>query len=101
MRGKKTSYMREHLKLAHPTINFRDRKALLSCFEMSVISTARTPLARQLGEVLAIRRAGSKGDCVLNSKDEYTRCYVPLLTVEGGRSDVKVSKTLGKHSVPS
>ena len=72
----------EHIRSTHPEVNYRDREALLKVFHMSVKKPARSPLAIQLGEALAIRRAGISGDTVLNSKEEYSRCYIPLLKVE-------------------
>ena len=83
LRGKKSSHIRDHLKTAHPNINIRNRQALLGAFRMSIINTAKTPLARQLGEVLAIKKSEVKGDNVLNGKEEYTICYIPLSTIEG------------------
>ena len=84
VKGKKTSHIRDHLKTAHPEINVRDRIQLMNSFQMRILKEARSPLARQLGEALTIRRAGQKGDTVLNGKEEYTRCFIPMITVEGG-----------------
>ena len=75
--------MKTHLTTAHPQINVRDREQVRNVFQMRVCKSTPSPLTRQLGEALAIRRATSNGECVLNDKYEYTRCYIPVLTVEG------------------
>ena len=66
--------MKEHLRDCHPEVNRKDRAVLMNSFQMSILKSARTALERQLTEVLEIRRAGSRGEVVLNSKEEYTRC---------------------------
>lgn len=48
--------------------------------------------------LLLIRKAGLSGGIVLNSKEEYSRCYIPMLTVEGPPNS-KTSK-LPKHALP-
>ena len=50
-------------------------------FIMRVVQHCRTPLSRQIGEAVRIRRRGGAG-CILNSKAEYDRCRIPRLIVE-------------------
>lgn len=50
-------------------------------FTMKVIKFYKTPLARQVAEAIRIRRRGGEG-AILNSKGEFTRCYIPRLRVE-------------------
>ena len=48
---------------------------------MRVVKYCKTPLSRQIGEAVRIRRRGGEGS-ILNSKAEYSRCRIPRLVVE-------------------
>ena len=81
-KGKKTSHMKEHLRACHPEIDKRSRDEMLNTFNMRVTKATTSQLSRQLWEALLIQRAGLKGELLLNSKDEYTRCFIPMLHVD-------------------
>ena len=44
-------------------------------------------------EAFTIRRAGLRGETVLNSEEEYSRNYIPQLTVEGNNPLKVLSST--------
>ena len=48
---------------------------------MRVVKHYKTPLSRQIGEAVRIRRRGGEGS-ILNSKAEYSRCRIPRLVIE-------------------
>ena len=50
-------------------------------FHMKVRGFFKTALARQIAEAVYIRRRGGEG-AILNSKAEFTRCYIPRLQLE-------------------
>ena len=58
-------------------------------FRFKIIQTFQDPLSRQLAEAV---RIDLRGDNILNSKSEYSRCKVPRLTVdlEGWTNATKV-----------
>ena len=45
------------------------------------VSFHKTALSRQISEAVRIRRRGGEG-AILNSKAEFSRCYIPRLQVE-------------------
>lgn len=49
-------------------------------FHYKILRTFRTPLSRQCVEAMAIKLAAKRGEKILDSKDKYTRCYLPELT---------------------
>ena len=61
-------------------------------FHMKVRGFFKTALARQVAEAVLIRRRGGEG-AILNSRGEFSRCYIPRLQVvdmepqEGGDVD--------------
>ena len=76
---KETSHMFSHLTSAHPTHTTpSDTQSAAAAFEIKVVKVHKTALSRQVHEALAIGKAGGSA---LNSKDEYTRCVIPSLTV--------------------
>ena len=50
-------------------------------FLMMPVKYYRTALARQVGEVVRIRRRGGEG-ALLNSKGEFNRSHIPRLTIQ-------------------
>ena len=50
-------------------------------FVFKVISYHKTPLNRQIKEVIMIRRRGGTTE-ILNSRSEFNRCHIPRLVVE-------------------
>ena len=50
-------------------------------FVFKVISYHKTPLNRQIKEVIMIRRMGGTTE-ILNSRSEFNRCHIPRLVVE-------------------
>ena len=53
-----------------------DRDEAAEFFEIKVLRKHKTALCRQIHEVIVIGKAKGK---VLNSKEEYTRCFIPEL----------------------
>ena len=49
-------------------------------FHMKVRGFYKTALARQVAEAVYIRRRGGEG-AILNSRGEFSRCYIPRLQV--------------------
>ena len=49
-------------------------------FHMKVKGFYKTALARQVSEAVHIRRRGGEG-AILNSRGEFSRCYIPRLQV--------------------
>ena len=74
--------MRQHILMEHPEVNLRDPKEIMKTFQMSILQSTPSPLSRQILEALTIRKATSKGENILNNKEEYTRCFVPSLMIE-------------------
>ena len=56
-------------------------------FRMTTISQHKSAFERQLTEAVLIRR--KSGAKLMNSKLEYTRCYIPKITVKIGDKEAK------------
>ena len=54
---------------------------VLGSFVMRKVKTCKTALSRQVREAVEISQDHSH--CLLNSKEEYNRCVLPTLQVEG------------------
>ena len=71
--SKQTSHMRVHQEQHHGGREPR--------FMIKPVSFHKTALSRQVSEAVRIRRRGGEG-AILNSKAEFSRCYIPRLQVE-------------------
>ena len=79
------SHMKTHMEEEHPdSLNMDVRKV----FKMKIVRQHSTPLSRELHEAIRIAREGSGGTELLNSKEEYTRCFIPNLVVEGNMGKI-------------
>ena len=64
-----------------------------------LIKFYKTPLARQVAEAIRIRRRGVEG-AILNSKSEFSRCYIPRLKVENdGELDKEIEQSMRKEEL--
>ena len=72
-RGGHKSHMVNHQSLEHP--------GEPPDFQFKMVSSHRSALSRQVREAVRIRRRGGMGS-ILNSKGEFSRCYIPRLVVE-------------------
>ena len=75
--GKATSHMREHAVLAHP----ESLGDVIQMFEMRSIKVSRKPLNRQVREAVEIQQDNS--NVLLNRKEEFSRCILPVLEARG------------------
>lgn len=73
----KRSHIREHVTQAHPHMLHN----MLDVFRISVISSAKSALSRQVREAVEIMR--DRSHLLLNNKEEYNRCLVSNIKVEG------------------
>ena len=80
-KGNKTSHMREHVVEEHGG----RLENLLDLFRMDIIKVATSAIERQVREAVEIGRAG-QGVLLLNRKEEYNRCLLPRLLLEGPKS---------------
>ena len=68
---------------------------------MKVHEKYKTPIDKQLGEAICIARAGGmESTSVMNLKDEYTRCIIPEIQIQGlgnrGRNEAKIPRDQGE-----
>ena len=71
------SHMKEHILRSHP-----DRlEDILDSFRMTLLKSCPSALSRMVREAVEIARGGQ--GTLLNSKDEYNRCLLPTMTIEG------------------
>ena len=82
----KISHIRDHIQAEHPELIHRLLEAPNTLFSMQLIKPARTALSRQIREAVEIS-ANTTGGAVLNSKEEFSRCLIPVLQVEGPRKN--------------
>ena len=82
MKEDKDNHMFKHFKLHH------EGDLLPPKFIMRVVTNPRTALQRQVGEAVRIRRRGGEG-CILNSKSEFNRSYIPRLQLEDKEEEDK------------
>ena len=73
----KKSHIRDHVAEYHPNMLHN----MLETFKISVIKPARSALQRQVREAVEIAR--DRSYLLLNSKEEYNRCLVPTIRMEG------------------
>ena len=69
----KDSHLMKHQELHHGGAQ--------PSFVVRVVGTAKTALERQTREAVRIGRRGGEG-AILNSKAEFSRCYIPRLQLE-------------------
>ena len=67
------SHQVNHWLIDHPEMEAPPK------FNFKIVSTFKDPLTRQLAESVWIER---RGQAILNSKAEYSRCRVPRLRVD-------------------
>ena len=77
------SNIRDHVASAHPA----KLSSMLDLFKMTVIKSCRSALQRQVREATEI--VNDRSDFLLNSKEEYNRCVLPALRVEGPTNATK------------
>ena len=90
----KPSHMRLHMGQEHPEA----MSAVLDSFQMVKIKACASALSRQVREAVEI--AEDRSHCLLNSKEEYNRCVLPSIRVEGPPA-AKVQQTLEPPSKAS
>ena len=73
----KTSHMRTHMAGSHPG----DLAEILTSFRMHIVKSTSSALERQIREDIQISRAPPGS--ILNSKEEYNRCVLPRIVIEG------------------
>ena len=78
----KGSYIRDHITSSHPDLVKELQEGTRDLFSMQLIKPARFALSRQLRKAVEIA-ANTTGGIILNSNDEFSRCLIPCLQVEG------------------
>ena len=73
----KNSHIREHVLINHPHL----LPNMLDIFSISVIKPTRSALQRQIREAVEIAR--DRSYLLLNNKEEFNRCLVPTIRMEG------------------
>ena len=73
----KKSHIRDHVTTHHPQM----LQNMLEVFSITVIKPTRSALQRQVREAVEIAR--DRSYILLNSKEEYNRCLVPTIVMEG------------------
>ena len=73
----KNSHMRSHMLAEHPS----KLSEVLSSYRMDIKKKARSALERQVREAVEIARAPPGS--LLNMKEEYNRCLLPSISLEG------------------
>ena len=71
------SHIREHVAEYYPHMLHN----MLEMFRMTVIKPAKSALQRHVREAVEIAR--DRSHLLLDSKDEYNRCLVPTIRMEG------------------
>lgn len=66
----------------HPDLVPRLSHAPHTLFTMQLIHPARSELSRQIREAVEIG-VNTTGGVILNNKEEFSRCLIPVLQVEG------------------
>ena len=72
--------MRDHIAAAHPSM----LPQVLTSFRMDIKVRARSALERQVREAIEIARAPA--GTILNQKEEYNRCILPTILMQGPKS---------------
>ena len=76
--NRELTHMTTHMAERHPTLPHpADAKSVAKVFEVQILKKHRTAMNRQIHEAIMIGKAGG---CLLNSKEEYTRCTIPELS---------------------
>ena len=78
----KVSHIREHIHAEHPELIPKLSEAPNTLFSMQLIKPTRSALSRQIREAVEIA-SNTTGGLVLNNKEEFSRCLIPVLQVEG------------------
>ena len=76
------SHMLKHAASKHPEIHPHKVE-----FRICTLSQHKTAFERQLTEAVLIRK--HSGTKLMNSKQEYTRCYIPKISVKIGEKEAK------------
>ena len=74
------SHMLKHVVLKHGDSHPNDVE-----FRMKIVSQHQTAFERQISEAVRIRR--NLGDRLMNSKQEYNRCYIPKISIKKSEND--------------
>ena len=74
---KTNSHIREHLRDSHP----EQLENLLDCLKMTVMKRCSSSLQRQVREAIEI--GASSCHKLLNKKEEFNRCVLPVLRADG------------------
>ena len=77
LKQSETSHMRTHMVGKHPS----KLPEVLTSFRMNVVKRASSALDRQVREAVEISRAPE--GTLLNQKEEYNRCLLPRMILEG------------------
>ena len=77
----KTSHIRDHAIKEHPG----DEEGFLGIFRMDMVKSSSSALERQVRKTVEIRRTYAPA-YLLNLKEEYNRCLLPTMVMEGPRS---------------
>jgi hypothetical protein len=73
-----SSHIRSHMLEEHPS----RLSNLLTAFMMDVVKRTPSTLVRQVRETVEIERA----PVVLNSEEDYNRCLLPRMIIQGPKS---------------
>ena len=76
----KSSHIRQHIVTDHP----EQLENLLDLFMMTSLKSCSSALQRQVREAVEI--ASDSSHSLLNNKEEYSRCVLPVLKVEGPKT---------------
>ena len=68
-------------------------------FTMKVVRQHTRPLSRELHEAIRIIKEGAKWCELLNSKMEYTRCFIPNLVVEERSGQITRQKEIKRRTL--
>ena len=74
------SHILKHIVMKHP-----DKHPCEINFRMKIVSHHKTSFERQLTEAVIVRR--NLGEKLMNSKQEYNRCYIPKITLKKNEKD--------------
>ena len=78
----KVSHIRDHITAEHPELIPQLTKAPHTLFTMQLLYPARSALSRQIREAVEIGVNTTRG-LILNNKEEFSRCLIPVLQVDG------------------
>ena len=79
------SHMYKHWKIEHPELEEQPK------FKIKIVASFRDALSRQISESV---RIDMRGENVLNSRTEYSRCTIPRLTIDKERWKTRKTEEL-------